>query len=399
MRTVRGKPLAPLAVAEAASTVSVRPGPAQLPVEGSRLATSWANLRFLVVKVTRRCNLDCSYCYEDIGSGADMTLETFQRTANAALDSTTSERVGFLFHGGEPTLLGVDWYRKALDYADAAAKRTGKVADYKMQSNLVSVDRRFLDLFLERDIHVGVSMDGPPDMNDETRGAGRKVVENFKRGKAEGLRVGVLATINHSNWDRMPILKARRDILDHMLETGGNGVIEENLERELIKFVDKRSCSNTLCDGQLCGAGSQVLGVTPEGNLLPCGRFEWNDRSWSLGSVSDTDDQAFQFRGEQMRRFWGVSDYNWADCGTCRARHMCSYSCQAFVVRSKSQLNIECTPTLGLYDYLTEQPDGKVEALVATLKLHKSMVNNTYVDGMGYNDYDDNHGYNDYRRC
>lgn len=140
-------------------------------------------------------------------------------------------------------------------------------------------------------------------------------------------------------------------------------MINGNLERELIKFVGKRSCSKTLCDGQLCGTASQVLGETPEGNLLPCDRFGWNDRSWSLGNVLDTVDKAFQFRGEQMRRFRGVCNYNWADCGTCRARHMCSYSYQACVVRSKSHLNIECTPTLGLHEYLTEQPDGKSRRL------------------------------------
>ncbi|CAD7705300.1 unnamed protein product [Ostreobium quekettii] len=431
MVPIHGRKCAPRAAAttvESGAPPVVRPGPAQLPVEGSRLARSWSNLEFLVVKVTRRCNLSCSYCYEDIGSGSDMTLDTFMRMADAAFDSTDRDRVGFLFHGGEPTLLDVGWYRAAMDYADGVARGAGKTAEYTIQSNLVRLDQPFLDLFLERGVSIGVSMDGPPEMNDDSRGAGSAVVRNFMRAKSAGLQVSVLATINHSNWNRMPevihwlrtdlgerrfkanvaypvgagldaqpltgeqIFKARKDILDHMLETGGNGVIEANLERELIKFADKRGCGKSLCDGQLCGAGSRVLGVTPEGNLLPCGRFEWNDRAWSLGNIGQTDEDAFRSRGEQLRRFWGASDYNWADCGTCRARHMCSYSCQAFVVRSKRQLNIECAPTLSLYDYLVEQPQGRVEALVATLKLHSAMGTAEYRDGgSSYNDY----GYND----
>lgn len=115
-----------------------------------------------------------------------MDAETFQRTADAALGSTNSDRVGFWCHGGEPTLLGVDWYRKALDYAYAAARRMGKTADYKMQSNLVSANRRSMDLFLERKIHVGVSMDCPADMNDETRGTGRRVWRTSSGLKRQG---------------------------------------------------------------------------------------------------------------------------------------------------------------------------------------------------------------------
>ena len=421
-------------------TPVAQPNPAQLAVEGEKLARDWSRLEFLVVKVTQRCNLSCSYCYEDIGPGSDMSLATFTRLADVALESTASPTMGFLFHGGEPTLLDVDWYRQAMDYADVKAKELGKSCSYTMQSNLVKVAPEFMDFMLERNVSVGVSMDGPPEMNDSSRGGGDKVVENFKKAKSAGLRVSVLTTINGSNWNRMPeiidylenelgerrfkanvayavgagqglqpltgeqIFAARKDILDHMLKTGGNGLVEANLEKEVLKFVAKSGCDTSLCDGQLCGAGSRVLGVSPEGGLLPCGRFEWNDSSWSLGNIFESDGAASEFRGSQMRRFWGVSDYNWANCSTCRAKRMCSYSCQAFILRSNQQLNIECLPTLSLYDYLAGQPRGRAEALAATLRFHQMMGKPDVRDStarstcgtVGYSDYTDGTAYNDY---
>lgn len=347
----------------------------------------------VIVKVTTRCNLDCKYCYELITNDGDMTITTFESLVDKILKATSRKRVLFLLHGGEPSLMKPDWFERAAAYARNIAQQCGKHVQIAIQSNILALSDSKLELFKQLDIHLSASMDGPPSLPNAMRGLAEKAEKTFYRAQELGLRVGVLMTINDSNWNHfreilkwldyelgardfkanvitsvgaginLPsmsperIFRASVDILEYMYATDGR-VVEENLSLELRRFFAKEgemiALRNTLCHERQCGAGSTVIGVTPNGHLLPCGRFAWNEARHFLGSLSDDHAEAQEHYHASLSEFHRLVPESWYDCESCEARPICGFGCQAFIVRSKAQANVECIPTKMKYRYFDE---------------------------------------------
>ena len=133
----------------------------------------------IVIKPTMKCNLRCEYCYEFIRNGkrySDMMMnidklcEIVWRTARLFQDS----RILWMFHGGEPLLLGKEYIIKFLDCLREVNNTFPVDFKFAIQSNstLISEDiiqilETNLDLLSER--IVSISIDGPKEINDEAR--------------------------------------------------------------------------------------------------------------------------------------------------------------------------------------------------------------------------------------
>jgi uncharacterized protein len=121
-----------------------------------------------------RCNLDCAYCYylhkKDLLPGAadgriaDDLLEEFIRQYITGQDL---EPIAFSWHGGEPTLLGLDFFRRVVElqqkYADT------KRIDNDVQTNGLLLDAAWCEFFREHKFLVGLSIDGPKHLHDRFR--------------------------------------------------------------------------------------------------------------------------------------------------------------------------------------------------------------------------------------
>jgi uncharacterized protein len=396
------------------------------------------NVGALIVKVTHRCNLDCQYCYEDIVKGQDMSLETFEGLVNRVFSATVKKEVLFLFHGGEPTLVPDSWYEASVAYAKTIAKEYGKRAKFAVQSNILALTEAKLDLFKQLDIRLSVSLDGPPELPGAMRPRAERALANYMIAIERGQRPGVLMTINHSNFQYFSeichwletvldvsgfkanpissvghgyglpdlraeqVFRAYRDILEYMISTEGKRVIEDNLCLELIRYFsspqERSQLSVELCRDQRCGAGERVIGITPGGQLLPCGRFQWNDEQYYLGNVNDmlTNGLFNEFQ-QSIDRFHALVPENWYDCQVCEARHVCSFGCQAFIVRSKSEANVDCLPTKMRFEYFVENED-RLEPLYDVIKNRSRRFSHLseQTTGDNYRDaYNDDGPYND----
>ncbi len=119
------------------------------------------------------CNLDCHYCYyldkavQYGGRQAVMSDELLERYIKQYITANEVPTVQFCWHGGEPLLLGLDFYRRAMElqkkYAD------GKRIENTLQTNGTLVDEAWCDLFASNNFLVGVSLDGPEDIHDAFR--------------------------------------------------------------------------------------------------------------------------------------------------------------------------------------------------------------------------------------
>ncbi|MCU0429942.1 MAG: radical SAM protein [Cytophagaceae bacterium] len=344
------------------------------------------NVSTLVVKVTNRCNLDCSYCYEHIiPKGSDMSVEVFKELASRVIRSTSAPEITFLFHGGEPTLLDNSWYQHCLEYALELGRIFQKTIHFSIQTNLLALSESKIDLFKRFGIKPGVSLDNSESTIHSERGKESKVFRNFLRLREEGISCGILSTINESNYDQFydictflhkeagvksfkanvalpvgrgygknalqadQIIQAQTDILRYMLDHYAQ-IIEQNTWLELRRFfAEDTQLKSTLCHDKVCGAGTRVLGVTTDGALLPCGRFAWSDRSFYLGTIQEENEMS-----GSVEKFMNLAPENWQHCTSCQARSICRFGCQAFIVRSQQKLNLECIPTQKRYQFFLE---------------------------------------------
>jgi uncharacterized protein len=395
--------------------------------------TRFSNIGALIVKVTHRCNLDCSYCYENISKGNDMPLEVFKELVDRVMENTSKEKVAFIFHGGEPTIIPNEWYREAIRYANYKAVLCKKSVRYSLQTNLISITEDQLRIYNELDINLGVSVDGPADIPSPYRKRAEKVIKNLNLVKLLGIRFGILLNINQTNYlyfkrimswlendldvrliktnvsyavghgknltDMNPeqIYQAYADILEYMINTKGKKVVEENMAVELLRFFSYNKSDSKLhglCGVQGCGAGKEVLGVTTEGNILPCGRFEWNNEDYFLGKLNEqVTNVVYEKYLNLVKDFQSLSPNNWFNCESCSAKKICSYGCQAFIVRSTSKINVECIPTKMRFEYMQKkrlQLSEVVEGIKQIPKFADAKPTLEYADNAG-----DNPNYND----
>jgi uncharacterized protein len=130
-----------------------------------------------VVKLTDTCNIACDYCYmfefdtkvtgrKPKRMSAEI-FDAFLERLKEHQDVPNAKAVTLLLHGGEPLLLGRDTFRDFM----VAIKRAlgGRPHTLQMQTNGLLLDERWLDLLDEYDIHFGISLDGPPEVNDKHR--------------------------------------------------------------------------------------------------------------------------------------------------------------------------------------------------------------------------------------
>jgi uncharacterized protein len=158
------------------------------------------------------CNLDCTYCFylekeklypeRHDWKMAPEVLEAFIRQYIAANEQ---DHVVFAWQGGEPTLLGVDYFRRirALQkrYAD------GKRIENAIQTNGILLDEEWVEFLAEQRFLVGISIDGPARLHDiyrRNKGA-QPTHAAVERGvsllRSSGVAFNTLTTVNRANGD------------------------------------------------------------------------------------------------------------------------------------------------------------------------------------------------------
>ena len=127
----------------------------------------------LVKPAGSTCNLDCTYCYyldkavQYGGKEAVMSDSLLMEYIRQYITANAVDEVNFCWHGGEPLLLGLDFYRKAMAYQKEFSN--GKRIVNTIQTNATLIDERWCELFRMNDFLVGVSLDGPQDIHDGFR--------------------------------------------------------------------------------------------------------------------------------------------------------------------------------------------------------------------------------------
>ena len=115
------------------------------------------------------CNLDCTYCFylskqtlPGGPGGGHMDDQVLERFVRDYIASVTAEEVVFSWQGGEPTLMGLDFFRKVVALQQKHAK-VGQRIENDLQTNGTLLDEEWARFLKEHRFLVGLSIDGPKD--------------------------------------------------------------------------------------------------------------------------------------------------------------------------------------------------------------------------------------------
>lgn len=177
----------------------------------------------LILKPTDACNADCVYCgafYGDLPARKRMTVETFRLIidkASSYLRSKRKNRLQILWHGGEPLLMGKDFYERVLEICADYSKERNIGIRHIMQSNLHLMDKKTAPVIAAL-LSQG-AMSSSFDVVDGIRLTGsssqkymEKFQEGFQRAVKAGIRVNAVYVVHKKSLDRVEqILSFARD--------------------------------------------------------------------------------------------------------------------------------------------------------------------------------------------
>jgi uncharacterized protein len=185
-----------------------------LPILDGGLGSTPRITSLLIKPASAVCNLDCSYCfYLDREAdpykalpGRRMSLETLERLVDTYLFYSYPNSV-FAFQGGEPTLAGLPFFEKLVEFQQQYG-RNGQSVSNALQTNAILIDQNWCRLFREYNWLVGVSLDGPEQMHDryrfnkEGRGTWKRVMTAVELMQAEKVEFNVLCVLSQANVDK-----------------------------------------------------------------------------------------------------------------------------------------------------------------------------------------------------
>lgn len=161
------------------------------------------------------CNLDCAYCYylpkAELYPGSDfrMSDETLEEFTRQYIAVQNVPEVTFAWQGGEPTLMGIDFFRHAISL-QKKYRPPGVTILNALQTNATTLDDDWCRFFHDNGFLIGVSLDGPAAVHDAYRrdkgGAATfgRVMAGLALLARHGVESNVLATIHAAN-ERRPL--------------------------------------------------------------------------------------------------------------------------------------------------------------------------------------------------
>ncbi len=159
-----------------------------------------------------RCNLACRYCFylskQELYPGgtfrmSDSLLEEFLRQY---IEAQKVPAVTIAWQGGEPTLMGLDFYRRSVELAEHYRK-PGMQVGYTIQTNGTLLDAEWCAFFQEHNFLVGISIDGPKALHDayrvdrKGRGTFDRVMEGRRLLQKHGVEYNILSAVHAANGD------------------------------------------------------------------------------------------------------------------------------------------------------------------------------------------------------
>jgi uncharacterized protein len=169
------------------------------------------DFQIFVKPVGATCNLGCTYCYylnkKDLYYDQDsfrMSDEILEEYIIQHIQASSDETIMFSWHGGEPLLAGIDFYRKAVSIQQKYLP-SGRHALNGIQTNGTLLDDEWCSFLKSENFIIGISIDGPPDLHNKHRitpagdPTSERVLKGYELLKKYKITSEILCVVNSDN--------------------------------------------------------------------------------------------------------------------------------------------------------------------------------------------------------
>ncbi|MEG0425931.1 MAG: anaerobic sulfatase maturase, partial [Cetobacterium sp.] len=327
------------------------------------------HINLLIKPSSSLCNISCDYCfYSDVAfnrahpSFGFMSIETLEKLVKEAF-FTAKNSITFSFQGGEPTLMGVEFYKKFHNFVKKY--NTNNIfVNFAIQTNGILLNKEWADLFKEEKYLVGISLDGNKETHNFFRkdklGNGtfsqtlknikllqknnidfnilfvvnKKTVENlkdiylfFKNSKFKYLQfIPCLDKLDNSIGDYSLTEQEYGFFLDELFKLWNNDL--KNKKYTSIRFFDNLLAiilNNQVESCDMNGHCSVNTVVESNGNIYPCDFYVLDE--FLLGNIHSTplkdiltSQKAFDFVKSSLKFD--------SECKTCNYFNLCKSGCR-----------------------------------------------------------------------
>lgn len=345
-----------------------------------------AKVKAFRIVLTEQCNLRCAECFvtKNRGRLRTMTPETLECVIRQTVKYGSNNQILYHFFGGEP-LIRFDHIRRAVGIVEEAVTNGKMIRPlYTITTNLTLLDEEIIGFFERHGFRVGVSIDGPKNINDslrvyrDGRGTFEDVSHNYRRLIARGVDTHVLITPHPNHLYALPAIF--RSILEQFpmktitvntplhFRTVQWTVPGEKYAAVLIRLIRIAREFNVSVDSAATSPLAALAGnIKREG---PCalvgdrtmvsigtdGKVSFCTQLWHLQFMVADVDSARQMTIPIRRA---------ARCSSCEARHICGGPCPAYQQLFGGQLDdnrcafmrallFEVTANLDLFEDLSK---------------------------------------------
>lgn len=216
------------------------------------------------------CNIDCTYCfylekealYPERNTRWQMSDETLERYICQHIDAQSGDNVTFAWQGGEPTMMGLAFFRRVIALCDKYAN--GKKITHALQTNGILLDDAWARFFAEHRFLIGLSIDGPAPLHNQYRvnragkGTHDRVMAAMALLKAHHVEFNTLTVVGKHN------VEHAREVYEFLVAAGSRYI-------QFIPLVERLSndASSAL---QLVLPGESAARLAP-----------WTVPSWQFG--------------------------------------------------------------------------------------------------------------------
>lgn len=353
-------------------------------------------INLLIKPASGNCNMRCKYCFyadeiknREIPSYGIMTQETLEIIIKKVLEYTTTD-CSIAFQGGEPTLVGINFYKKLLDITYQYKKPNINIL-FSIQTNGYIIDDEWARFFADNNFLVGISLDGNKVIHDRYRvdkkgeGTFNKVINTIGLFEKYKVEYNVLTVVNG------PSSYKARKIYNYFAKLGINyqQYIEcldpfnerakheysltskeySNFLKDMFdmwyidmknnKYVYNRYFENLMMiiagyEPESCNmrgiCGKQWV-IEADGSVFPCDFYvldKWKLGNFTTDSIEDMDKVRLE------KKFIEESMYLNDECRQCQYYRYCRNGCKRLcepIEKGQRQKNCYCESYKNFFDY------------------------------------------------